>query len=258
VLTQQRKRLLLDVLRRDRRIVAKDAARDLDVSEDTIRRDLRELARDGLLLRVHGGALPASQAVQDLGARQAISVPEKAAIGRAAAAMVRPGQVVFIDGGTTAVQLARSLGPELRATVVTHSPTIAVELAGHAVDVQMIGGRLFRHSMVAVGAAALDAIRRVRADAYFMGVTGIHLEIGLTTGDAEEAAIKRALMEASAEVVVLGSPEKLGAASPFVIAPADAMTTLIVPATVPPAELAPYEALGVGIVRAAMGGSGQP
>jgi DeoR/GlpR family transcriptional regulator of sugar metabolism len=250
VLTQQRKRLLLDVLRRDRRIVAKDAARDLDVSEDTIRRDLRELARDGLLQRVHGGALPSSQAVQDLGARQAISVPEKAAIGRAAAAMVRRGQVVFIDGGTTAVQLARSLDPELKVTVVTHSPIIAVELAGHAVEVQMIGGRLFRHSMVNVGAAAVDAIRRIRADAYFMGVTGIHPEIGLTTGDAEEAAIKRALMEASAEVVVLGSPEKLGAASPFVIAPADAMTTLVVSAAVPAAELAPYEALEIGILRA--------
>lgn len=251
VLTQQRKQHLLDVLQRDRRIVAKEAARALDVSEDTIRRDLRELARDGLLQRVHGGALPASAAVQDLGARQTISVPEKVAIGRAAAALIRPGMVVFIDGGTTTTQLARHLDPTLRATIVTHSPTIAVELVGHAVDVQIVGGRLFKHSMVTVGAAALDAIRGVHADAYFMGVTGIHPETGLTTGDAEEALIKRALAESSAEVVVLGSPEKLGAASPFVIAPASAITTLVVMDTTPAEDVAPYEALGASIVRAA-------
>lgn len=256
MLTQQRKRLLLDLLRRDGRVVAKEAARQLDLSEDTIRRDLRELARDGLLQRVHGGALPASPAVKDLEARQAISMPEKAAIARTAAAMVRPGQVVFVDGGTTALQLARSLDPALAATIVTHSPAIAVALAGHAVEVQLIGGRLFRHSMVAVGAAAVEAIRRVRADIYFMGVTGIHAEVGLTTGDPEEAAIKRALVEAAAEVVVLGSPEKLGAASPFVIAPADAANAVIVAADAPAEAVTALAALGISIIRAHPGGGG--
>jgi DeoR/GlpR family transcriptional regulator of sugar metabolism len=107
--------------------------------------------------------------------------------------------------------------------------------------------------MVSVGAAAVEAIRAIRADAYFMGVTGVHAEIGLTTGDAEEASVKRALAAASAEVIVLGSPEKLGAASPFVVAPAAAMSTLIVPETVPMSDLEPFAALGVSIVRAAMG-----
>ena len=89
---------------------------------------------------------------------------EKIAIGRAAAALVQPGQVVFIDGGTTAVQMARHLDPQLRATVVTHSPSVAMELVAHAgVDVVMIGGRLFKHSIVNVGAGAVDEIRRIRA-----------------------------------------------------------------------------------------------
>ena len=106
--------------------------------------------------------------------------------------MVRPGQVVFVDGGTTAVQLARHLPRELEATVVTHSPSVAVELVEHpGVAVELIGGRLFKHSVVAVGAAAIEAIARIRADTYFMGVTGVHPEVGLTTGDPEEAAVKR-------------------------------------------------------------------
>src|SRR6218665_3991767 len=113
MLTRQRKDHLLTVLARDGRIVAKDLSATLDLSEDTIRRDLRELASEGLLQRVHGGALPASQAVGDLKARKKVSPEDKAAIARAAAGMIKHNQTVFLDGGTTALALARALPPEL-------------------------------------------------------------------------------------------------------------------------------------------------
>ena len=214
MLTRQRKQHILSVLQREGNVVAKSLSEALSLSEDTIRRDLRELAAEGLLQRVHGGALPLARAEADFAGRLQLATAEKVAIGRGAARLVRPGQVVFIDGGTTAVQLARHLPKSLRATVVTHSPSVAVELVGHAdVEVVLIGGRLFKHSMVAVGAAAMDAISRIHADTCFLGVTGVHAEAGLTTGDAEEAAIKRALMAAAAETVVLASSEKIGAAS---------------------------------------------
>ncbi len=250
MLTQQRKQHLLEALRRDGRIVARGMSVELGLSEDTIRRDLRDLAREGLLQRVHGGALPASAALGDFSARQTVSIAEKVAVGRAAAAMIRPGQVVFVDGGTTAVQLARSVDPRLKATIATHSPSVAVELADHAVEVILIGGRMFGHSRVAVGAEAVAAIGRIHADACFIGVTGVHPAVGLTTGDAEEAAVKRALMAASAETVVLASPEKLGAASPFVVSAAAAMSVLVTTDTVAVQELAAYEDLGVTVVRA--------
>ena len=164
--------------------------------------------------------------------------------------LVLEGQVVFLDGGTTTHQLVQHLDRGLRATVVTHSPTIAAALIDHDVDVQIIGGRLFKHSMVSVGAETIEAIRQIRADTYFMGVTGIHAEIGLSTGDAEEAKIKRAFAEASADVVVLASPEKIGAASPFIIGPATLLTTMIAPAYVNDAQLAPFREIGVDIVLA--------
>ena len=158
MLTSQRKQYILDVLRRDGQVIAKQVSQALDLSEDTIRRDLRELAAEGLLQRVHGGALPASPAIVDFAGREELSVGGKRAIGRAAAHMIRDGQVVFVDGGTTAVQLARQLPRALRATVVTHSARIAVELVDHpTVEVILIGGRLFKHSIVSVGAAALEA-----------------------------------------------------------------------------------------------------
>lgn len=229
MLTRERKALILDRLRRDGRVVAKTLSEDLALSEDTIRRDLRDLAGEGLLQRVHGGALPASPALAPLSVREGVSPAGKIAIGKAAAGLVRRGQVVFLDGGTTAIQVARHLAPGLEATVVTHSPAVALELSRHPqIVVETIGGRLFRHSMVSVGAAAAEAIGRVRADLYFMGVTGIHAEIGLTTGDAEEAAIKRLLCAQAAETVVLGSREKIGAVSSQTVVGLGAVDAVIV------------------------------
>src|SRR6201997_2816720 len=131
MLTSHRKRLILDKLRAEGQVIAKSISHELGLSEDTIRRDLRELAQEGLLQRVHGGALPASPAIADFAGRERIAPEGKTAIGRAAARMIQPGQVVILDGGTTTRQLARHIPLDLKATVVTHSPTIALELVNH-------------------------------------------------------------------------------------------------------------------------------
>jgi DeoR/GlpR family transcriptional regulator of sugar metabolism len=250
MLTAQRKKLILNRLAAEGQIVAKDLAQELGTSEDTIRRDLRELAQSGRLQRVHGGALPASAALGDLKAREQVSPRDKVALGRAGAAKIRPRQVVILDGGTTALQVAAHLAPDLRATIVTHSPTVAIEAAKHPhVDIIMLGGRLFRHSMVNVGAALIDAASRLRADLYFMGVTGVHPDAGLTTGDAEEAAVKRALHERAAETVVLASSEKLLAASPFLITPLKDITLLVVPPKTPDQTIRRLRAGGAKLER---------
>lgn len=252
MLTRHRKQHILEVLRQSGQIVAKELSQQLGVSEDTIRRDLRELAAEGLLQRVHGGALPASPAMGDFAFRLNVATEEKKHIGQAAAAMVQAGQVVILDGGTTAVQIARHLPQELKATIVTHSPTIAVELVEHRmIEVILIGGRLFKHSVVAVGAPAIETIAKIHADTYFMGVTGIHPEIGLTTGDFEEAHVKRALSASAAETIVLASPEKLNAVSPYVIAPLSEVAGMIVAAETKREVLAPFARLGIAITKAA-------
>jgi DeoR/GlpR family transcriptional regulator of sugar metabolism len=251
MLSSQRKKYLIDVLRRDGQIVARSLSEELAVSEDTIRRDLREMAREGLLQRVHGGALPASPALADFAAREHISTDDKAAIGRAAAALVQPGQVLFIDGGTTCGQLVRHLAPGLRCTVVTHSPSIALALMEHeSVEVIMLGGRLYRHSVVGVGASTIAAIGQVRADLYFMGVSSIHPQAGLSTGDFEEACVKRALCQAAAETVVLASPEKLATASTYQVVPLSEVGGMVALRSTPEAQLAPYRQLGLAIYPA--------
>ncbi|MEK6397952.1 MAG: DeoR/GlpR family DNA-binding transcription regulator [Terriglobus sp.] len=251
MLTTQRKQVLLASLRENGQIVAKDMSLAMGVSEDTIRRDLRELAREGLLQRVHGGALPASPAVADFAGREQLRHEGKVAIGAAAAAMIEPGQVVILDGGTTAREVARHLPRDLKATIVTHSPTIALELLNHAsIDVILIGGRFFKHSVVAVGAAAIEAISQIHADLFFLGVTGIHPTTGLTTGDYEEAAIKRALSHAAAETIVLASAEKLNAASPYAVIGLDQVNGIITERSVDEELLKPYMERGMVITRA--------
>ena len=233
-LSAQRKDLLLERLERDGRLVARDLAVEFGVSEDSIRRDLRELAAAGLVQRVYGGALPVSPALGDYAARQTISPEGKATVAAAAARLIRPGSTVILDGGTTTLAIARELPPTLTATVVTHSPTVAAALIDHpGIDIQLIGGRVFKHSAVAMGAEAAEAVARVRADLCFLGVTGVHQDEGLTTGDADEAAMKRLLARRAAETWVLATAEKVGAASNYVVLPLDEVAGVITDA---PAE----------------------
>jgi DeoR/GlpR family transcriptional regulator of sugar metabolism len=251
MLTVHRKQQILSLLKRDGQVIAKDVSQSLGLSEDTIRRDLRELAQQGLLQRVHGGALPASPATANFAGRELLTAEGKIAIGRVAASMIRAGQVVIIDGGTTARQVARHLPQTLEATIVTHSPTIALELIQHPnIEVILIGGRLFKHSIVAVGAAAIDTISKIHADIYFMGVTGIHPKTGLTTGDFEEAAVKRALSHAAAETIVLASSEKLNAASPYAVVSLAEISGIITERAAEPILTRPYEKLNIRVTRA--------
>ncbi len=216
MLTSQRKTAILGLLDRDGSVVAKDLAATWEISEDTVRRDLRELAAEGLLQRVHGGALPISPAAADFETRRTVATGEKRIVAQLAASLVSDGQTVFIDGGTTGQALCRALPPDLSATIITHSPTIAVELTTYPkVDVFLVGGRVYPHSVVTTGAIAAEQIASVSADVFFMGVSGVHHQSGLTTGDAEEAAIKRAISRRCSDTFVLASSEKLGAASPF-------------------------------------------
>src|SRR4051795_7294505 len=220
MLPAQRKEFILERLRTAGQVMAKDVAAELGVTEDSVRRDLRELASDGLCQRVYGGALPLSPALADYGTRRTVAVDNKARVARRAVELIAPGSTVILDGGTTTLAIAQALPAGLRATVVTHSPTVAAALVEHpAVDVFLLGGRLFKHSAVACGAAAVEAAQAVNADLFFLGVTGVHPEAGLTTGDADEAAMKRVLSGRAAETYVLASAEKVGAASRFTVLP---------------------------------------
>ncbi|HGM4944479.1 TPA: DeoR/GlpR family DNA-binding transcription regulator [Serratia marcescens] len=251
MLTSQRKKIILEKLAQDGQVLAKQLSEMFGLSEDTVRRDLRELDAEGLLQRVHGGALPVSSAIASFAERNQLESGAKRAIAKAAAALIAPGQVVIIDGGTTSAELVRQLPANLNATIVTHSPSVAVGLVDHpTVEVILIGGRLYKHSIVSVGAAAVEAMSYIRADLYFMGVTGVHPTAGLSTGDLEEAYIKRALAARAAETVVLASAAKLNAASQYAIGDITLAHTIIVERATDDALIAPLQQVGVSVLKA--------
>lgn len=251
MLKHARRDLITETLRRDGRVLASEIAGRIGVSDDTVRRDLGEMADEGLLQRVHGGALPVSPALAPFTVREQQAPEAKRAIARAAAALVKPRQAVFLDAGTTARLVARYLPVDLEATIVTHSPNTAEVLTDHPrVDVVLLGGRILKLSRVAVGSSTVDAVRAIRADLYFLGVNGLHADVGITTHDPDEAHVKRAMIESAADTVALVSSEKLGTAGRYVVAPATELTHLVTEEAAPRELVAPFERLGITIIRA--------
>ncbi len=234
MLTRERQSLLRDILARDGRIVAATVAQDLGLSEDTIRRDLRAMAARGVLLRVHGGALPLSPTDLPVDARMSLRTDEKHALARAAAPLFRPGQVVFIDGGTTHLALVAAIPPDWTGTIVTHSPAIAAACEGlHSATVELLGGRLYRRSLVALGTATATAMATIHVDIAFVGVQGLHETAGFTTSDAEEARFKSLAAARAAEVAVLVTADKIGAASHYRVGPPDLAQIVVTAAPLP-------------------------
>jgi DeoR/GlpR family transcriptional regulator of sugar metabolism len=249
MLAAERRDHLLGLLAREGKVVAKDVAANLGISEDSVRRDLRDLAAEGLVQRVYGGALPVSPAVVGYAARQSVAPDSKREVASLAAGLVRPGGALILDGGTTALAVAQALPPDLACTVITHSPTIAVALLDHPqAEIFLLGGRVFKHSAVAYGAAAVEMAQNVSADVCLIGVTGVHPEAGLTTGDAEEAAMKRALSARAADTYILASSEKIGTASRFRVLPWEKVSGVITDADPHDAVVEQIRALGVEVL----------
>ena len=249
MLTEERRQVILDRLARDGRVVVADLSSSLDMSLDTIRRDLQELADAGLVRRVHGGALPPAVGSRTYAARREQAPAAKAAIADATVDLLRDGQVILLDAGTTTLEVARHLPGSLQATVITNSPPIAVALAEHpSVEVTMLGGILDKDAQALVGAATVEALRSVRADVLILGVCSVHPEIGITVPDLEESYVKRAMIANAVEVVAVSSADKLGSAGPYVVGSVDELTHLVTEHSSALPDLDPYRALGVEVV----------
>jgi DeoR/GlpR family transcriptional regulator of sugar metabolism len=219
VLAAERKDEILARLQRDGRVVVAELVAELGVSEDTIRRDLQELDGTGLLRRVHGGALLAPPETLSFERRLEVDRDEKVALARAAVPLLESAATIVLDGGTTAVEVARRLPAEWDGTVVTNALPVGAALAGHPkAEVVLVGGRLLKDEPVAVGPAAVDAVRALRADVCVLGVCAFDPVAGATATDDEEAYVKRAMVAASATVVALATRDKLHLTYPWVVA----------------------------------------
>ncbi|MRW83285.1 DeoR family transcriptional regulator [Pseudoduganella sp. FT26W] len=252
LLLPERHALILQQLNTEGRVLAAVLARELDVTEDTIRRDLRDLAAAGLCQKVYGGAvrMPAAPEGGTLTQRMERQQSDKSRLAAAAATLIQPGAVIFIDAGSSNLAIAEAL-PPVTLTVLTNAPSIAARLLDKPnVDLIMIGGRIKQSLGGSVGATALREVELIHPDLYFIGACGVDLDAGVTAVDYEEAEFKRRLAAQSKATAVVATGAKLGAVASYRVLPLSQLTHLIVEADAAEALAADYAAAGVNLLRA--------
>lgn len=227
MLKEERQDSILYRLAAEGKVIASKLAVELDVSEDTIRRDLLELDQKGMLKRVYGGALPAAPPVVDYLDRENRNIDMHQRMAAKALGFLKPDQMVAIDGSSVNLVLAKSIPQDLKLTIITNSYRIAQVCSSKAVDIITLGGNLLRETMTIVGDVAAAQAAGYHPDLCFMGVYGIHPEIGLTIPYQAEVSVKRQLIQNSSKVISLVNPVKLNTVSKFHVCGIEAFTTLI-------------------------------
>ena len=251
-LPEQRRRLLLDLLAQDGRIVAAEISRKLDVSEDTVRRDLNELAAAGQLRRVHGGALPLTPAAQPFAHRQHAGDVHRAAFATALAGLIRPGETVLLDGGTTMLATAQALPRDLTATIITPNLPAAVALIDHPqIDLIVLGGSVDKREQITSGIATWEAIANLSVDLCLLGVCSLDAVGGLMEMTQDEARLKARMVQSAGRVVTAAAASKLGTRAPFRVGPITLLTSLVTEPDIPGETLDPYRQAGIDIHFAA-------
>jgi DeoR family transcriptional regulator, aga operon transcriptional repressor len=213
MLNEERRREILELLHGDGRVLVRELAKKFRTSLITIRKDLESLHHDGLLERTHGGALPIrTGALQDqsLREKERLHRREKMRIASAALRMIRPGQVIILDSGTTTTSIARGCRQMRSLTVITNATNIAAELADSPVEVVLTGGSLRKNSYSLVGPLAEESLRKLSADMLFLAVDGFDVHYGLTTPNQLEARVNRAMSESARRTIVVCDSSKFG------------------------------------------------
>ena len=213
MLNEERRRVILETLSRDGRVLVGDLAKQFDTSQVTIRKDLDILQAHGRIHRTHGGALPMLQgALEDptLLEKEKLHRRIKQRIAMAAARGVQEGQVLILDSGTTTTAIARSLRHFQNLTIITNAVNIAVELSGTSIEVILTGGTLRKNSFSLVGPIAEETLHRLNADILFLGVDGFNVHHGLSTPNLLEAKVNHAMMEISKQTVAVCDSSKFG------------------------------------------------
>jgi len=211
-LAPQRWERLLRLVRDEQVVRVDELSETLGVSAATVRRDLAALEEQGEIRRVHGGAVSLPNRLDEplFDDKTSIAAREKHAIAQAALQYIEPGDTIYLDGGSTVLELARLLRDRTDITVLTHSLRAAHELAAHGPKVILVGGELRRRSQTFVGPLTRLMLTGLHVDKAFMGTIGLTLDEGLTTTDTNEAYTKELVMQCAEEVICLVDSSKAG------------------------------------------------
>ena len=251
MLKEERFDYILQKLEKNRKVTLGELSADLNVSEDTIRRDIEALSRTAQLVKVRGGAVPHSpnNSVHAFKDRIHLSEADKEIIAEKALQLIHPGQTIFLDGGTTTFTIARMLPKDLTLRVVTNSIPIAALLMEHPlVEMIFAGGKILKSSQVTVGTEAINLIKRLHVDICFIGICSLHQDLGISAPDFDETEVKRAMIQSANTVVAVTTANKIGTAETFQVCDIDQVSSIITE-TDPDTEMFnSYRTLGITIL----------
>jgi len=246
-----RRTTILKQLEKDDQVSVSELSRQFNVSEVTIRKDLKHLEKKNILIRSRGGAIKHSLINVDLSIydRRRQNIKLKEVIGAAAAKMIFNGETILLDTGTTIMELAKHLPKKIDITVITNSVDITFRLAEHPnIRVLMPGGILRRNSLALVGEQAAESLRGFYCDKYFLSADGIDIQRGMMTTNIEEASLARINIRNSKKVFALIDSSKFLSKGITTIAPLTEVDTLITDDGIPTAILKEIRGLGVNVI----------
>ena len=248
MLKKERQTFILRQVNLHNKVLSSDLSQEMKVSEDTIRRDLNELAVQDRVIKVHGGALSKSFHLS-LQSSHVYSLDAKKIIAHKAAQMVEDGMFVLTTGGTTIIALAKALPPELSATFITVSLPAAYEYIHHPnIEVIFIGDKISKSAQISVGGEAISKIGQIKADLCFLGINAIDVEHGLTDNDWEVVQVKKAMIESSQKIVSLCISEKLNSYQRIKVSDINDIDVLITELRTDDELLIPYHSAGIKVM----------
>ena len=249
MLKKERQTYILQQVNLHNKVLSSSLSQEINVSEDTIRRDLQELSSQGKLLKVHGGALSHSFGNIQILRNGVYSQDEKKVIARKAIPLIKDGMFVLTGGGTTIVEMARLLPRDLKATFVSGSVAAVLEYMEHPnIEVILIGDRVSKSSKITIGSEAISKVKQVKADLCFLGTNAIALEHGVSDNDWEVVQLKKAMIESSQKVVALSISEKIDTRQPIHICPLDSIDCLVTELDPGDERLNAYKKSGIQLI----------
>lgn len=209
MLKEERQAYIIKQINLHNKVLSSDLSAELNVSEDTVRRDLNELAESGKIFKVHGGALSKSFH-HPFTEKETYAKDSKKEIARKALKLLKDEMVVLVGGGTTMIEFARMIPKNLRCTFFTVSPLVALELVENSnLNVILIGGQLSANSHISIGSIVINQLTDIRVDLCFLGTNGLCVEHGITDSDIEVVQVKKAMIKASRRTAIVSIAEKL-------------------------------------------------
>jgi DeoR/GlpR family transcriptional regulator of sugar metabolism len=249
MLKQERQAFILHQVNLHNKVLSASLSDEMKVSEDTIRRDLQELADEGKIIKVHGGALSQSFNYAGIPVVKTYALELKKTIAQKAVSLIKDGMFILTTGGTTILEIAKMLPPQLKATFISGSVPAVLEYSQHPhIEVILIGDKVNKHSKITVGGDAIAKIKQIKADLCFMGVNSIDPGHGITDNDWDVVQVKKAMIESSQKTACLTISEKLNSFQPIQICPVKDIDMLITELSPGDKLLEPYKNAGLEIL----------